>query len=179
MSSHLDPSCQTQPGRARAQSLRLGFGLGGVLLAALVIQAGCDDKSPQTRSGGAQLRTSGKGGSTTQQVAPGGGYVEQSENAEDRAESVRRVCQRKASSDLPLCWSAEVDRSKNRKLEARIGIMLSVSPQGKADKVDVISPQPELSHLEQCVVDAARSWSYPDGTATALVRCDFYLRSSQ
>lgn len=179
MSCHLNPSCQTQPSRVLLRSVRLGSGLGGVLLAALVLSAGCDEKSPQTRTSSGQLRTSGKSGTSTQQMAPGGGYVEQSENAQDRAESVRRVCQRKASSDLPLCWSAEVDRSKNRKLEARIGIMLSVSPQGKADKVDVISPQPELSNLEQCVVDAARSWSYPDGTATALVRCDFYLRSSQ
>lgn len=153
-------------------------GLGGVLLAAVVLSAGCDEKSPQTRQSTASLRSSGKSGGTVQQ-APGGGYVESSENAQDRAEAVRRVCQRKASSDLPSCWSAEVDRTKNRKLEARIGLMLSVSPAGKAEKVEVISPVAEQQTIEQCVADAARGWSYPDGTETATVRCDFFLRSSQ
>jgi hypothetical protein len=170
-SSHLSPFIPYR------QFNRLGRGLGGVLLASLVLLSGCDDKAPQRRTSSTALRT-GQGTKEVQQ-APGGGYVESSENAQDRAEAVNRVCHRKASSDLPSCWSAEVDRTKNRKLEARIGVMLTISPQGKAEKVDLISTQPELHSLEQCVVEAARSWSYPDGTATALVRCDFFLRSSQ
>jgi len=153
--------------------LRTGLCAGGVMLWVLS-QAGCEEKNPQVRSSRTQIRTGGK---NPQQ--PGPGYTEQSENAEDRAEAVRRVCTRKASSELPLCWSSEVERTKNRKFEARVGVMLTVTPQGRAEQVEVVSPQPELQQLEQCVADAARSWIFPEGTATALVRCDFFLRSSQ
>ncbi len=146
--------------------------LGCVLLLGLF---GCGDKTPQTRS--SYPNSSGKRLAQTKDTGPG--YVEQTENAEDRAETVRRVCTRKASSDLPQCWSDEAERKKNRKFETRIGLMLSISPQGKAEKIDVVSPQPEMNELERCVVDAARTWNFPDGATTAVVRCDFFLRSSQ
>ncbi len=162
---------------SQRQSLSAKRRLGGVLVCSLVLLGGCDEKTPQTRTSTAPLRTgSVKSGP---QQAPGGGYVESSENAAERADAVSRVCKRKASSDLPTCWSAEVERTKNRKLEARIGLMLRITPDGKAEQVDVVSPQPELQSLEQCVADAARGWIYPEGTATATVRCDFNLRSSQ
>jgi hypothetical protein len=157
---------------------RLGRGCGGVLFAALLFWGGCDDKSPQRRSGTASVRTAGKGGSQVQQ-APGGGYVESSENAAERGEAIRRVCTRKMSSELPTCWSAEVERTKNRKLEVNIGVMLTISPAGKAEKVEVLSPKPDQQSLEQCVVDAVRNWSFPEGTETASMQCHFFLRSSQ
>jgi hypothetical protein len=130
------------------------------------------------RSGTASVRTAGKGGSQVQQ-APGGGYVESSENAAERGEAIRRVCTRKMSSELPICWSAEVERTKNRKLEVNIGVMLTISPAGKAVSVDVLSPKPDQQSLEQCVVDAVRNWSFPEGTETASMQCHFFLRSSQ
>ncbi len=162
---------------SQRQSLSAKRGLGGVLVCSLVLLLGCDEKTPQTRQSSASLRTGSV--KTGPQQAPGGGYVETSENAAERSEAVSRVCKRKASSDLPSCWSAEVERTKDRKMEARIGLMLTITPDGRAEKVEVIFPQAQMQSIEQCVVDAARSWIYPEGTATAMVRCDFHLRSSQ
>lgn len=154
------------------------LGTGSGLVAAcsiLLLIFGCSD-APQTRSGQTQAvrKSSGK----SSQPAPTG-YTEMSENAAEREEAVRKVCQRKASGEIAGCWMEEVERTKNRQLQARIGLMLTISPQGRAVNVEVMSPQAELKSIEQCVADAARSWNYPEGTATALVRCEFHVRSSQ
>ncbi|MBL8633673.1 MAG: hypothetical protein JNM40_10645 [Myxococcales bacterium] len=163
---------------SQRQSLSAKRGLGGVLVCALVLLGACDDKSPQTRQSTAPLR-SGSVKTSTPPQAPGGGYVESSENATERSAAVERFCKRKASIEPINCWMAEVERTHNRKLDARIALMLYITPDGRAEKVEVSSPQPELQSLEQCVADAARSWSYPEGTSNATVRCDFHLRSSQ
>lgn len=90
-------------------------GLGGVLLAAVVLSAGCDEKSPQTRQSTASLRSSGKSGGTVQQ-APGGGYVESSENAQDRPEAVRGVCRARPRATYR---AAGVPRSMDQEPQAR------------------------------------------------------------
>jgi hypothetical protein len=100
------------------------------------------------------------------------------ENAEDRAEEIRRVCNRKASSELPRCWSEEFDRTKNKKFVGNVNVMLTISPSGEAQDVEVLNPKPELKEFEKCVADAARSWTYPSGQTVAPVQCDFFLQSS-
>jgi hypothetical protein len=100
------------------------------------------------------------------------------ENADDRAEEIRRVCNRKASSELTRCWSEEYDRTKNRKFAAQVNVMLTISPSGQAQEVEVLGPKPELKEFEKCIVESARSWTYPTGQTVAPVQCDFFLQSS-
>jgi hypothetical protein len=100
------------------------------------------------------------------------------ENADDRSEEIRRVCNRKAHVELPRCWSEEYDRSKDRKFRGNVNVMLTISPSGEAQDVEVLNPVPEHKEFEKCVTDAAKSWSYPTGQTVAPVQCSFYLQSS-
>lgn len=100
------------------------------------------------------------------------------ENAEERAEEIRRVCNRKANTELPRCWSDEYDRTKNRKFSAQIDVMLTISPSGQAQDVEVLSPRPERKEIEQCVAELARGWTFPSGQTVAPVQCSFFLQSS-
>ena len=67
---------------SQQQSLSAKRGLGGVPVCSLVL-FGCDEKTPQTRQSSASLRTGSV--KTGPQQAPGGGYVETSENAAERS----------------------------------------------------------------------------------------------
>lgn len=99
------------------------------------------------------------------------------EDYRERADAVERVCKRKASTDLGRCWSDEaVNRRKDPKFEARLIIEITVSPGGSATAVKVLNPNREQSSLEQCVIDSAKSWTYPDGQSEAVVQCPFWLR---
>lgn len=101
------------------------------------------------------------------------------ENADDRAEGIRHVCNRKASTELSRCWSEEFDRTRNNKFSAQINVMLTVSPSGQAQEVEVLNPQPSRKELEQCVTESAKSWTFPSGQTVAPVQCSFFLQSSQ
>lgn len=99
------------------------------------------------------------------------------EDYRERAEAIERVCKRKASTDLGRCWSDEaVTRRKDAKFEARLIIEITVSPGGQATAVKVLNPVADLRNLEQCIVDSAKSWTYPDGQKEAVVQCPFWLR---
>lgn len=100
------------------------------------------------------------------------------ENAEERAEEIRRVCNRKASTELPRCWSEEFDRTKNRKFSTQIDVMLTISPDGRAQDVEVLSPKPDRKEIEQCVAELAKGWSFPSGQTVSPVQCSFFLQSS-
>ena len=100
------------------------------------------------------------------------------ENADDRSEDIRRICNRKASVELPRCWSEEYDRSKDRKFKGNVDVVLTISPSGQAQDVEVLNPNPEHKEFEKCVTDAARSWNYPTGQTVAPVQCHFFLQSS-
>ena len=96
--------------------------------------------------------------------------------ARERAEAIRRVCNRKASTDLGRCWSDEAGRKQDPKFEARINLTITVSREGSATEVKVLNPSSENRTLEQCVVDSAKSWTYPSGQTEVPVQCGFYLR---
>lgn len=98
------------------------------------------------------------------------------ENYEERAEAIRRVCNRKAGTELGRCWSDEAGRRKDPKFEARITVEITVSPGGSATAVKVLNPSSDQRTLEQCIIDSAMSWSYPDGQTEVPVQCPFFLR---
>jgi len=100
------------------------------------------------------------------------------ENTEERAEEVRRVCNRKAttSTDLSRCWMEESERRGAKKFEVEVRLMLLVSPEGKAQEVNVLNSTAEFKQLEGCVADAVRGWSFPTGQTVAPAQCNFILR---
>ena len=100
------------------------------------------------------------------------------ENADDRSEEIRRVCSRKASVELPRCWSEEYDRTKDRKFKGNVDVVLTITPSGQAQEVEVLNPNPAHSEFEKCVSDSARGWTYPSGQTLAPVQCHFFLQSS-
>lgn len=140
----------------------------GLLFAALAF-AGCAEDKPTVRQT-APLRV--RPSKPTFQETP------TLENADDRAEDVRRICNRKASTELPRCWSDEVERTNNKQLTVSVKLMITVSPEGKAIDVTVLEPVPAQATLEKCVADAAAGWIYPTGQTASPVQCNFFLRSS-
>jgi TonB family protein len=65
-----------------------------------------------------------------------------------------------------------------KKFEAQVSLLIVVAPDGKAQEVKVVSSSAKSRDLETCLVEAARSWSYPEGKVAAPVHCSFYLKSS-
>ncbi len=100
------------------------------------------------------------------------------ENTEERGEDIRKVCTRKAqtSSDMSRCWMSESERRGAKKFEVEIRVMLLVSPEGKAQEVNVLNPQAEYKDLEACIVDTVKSWDFPTGQTVAPAQCNFLLR---
>lgn len=99
------------------------------------------------------------------------------ENTEERAAEVRKVCTRKAAtgSDISRCWSEESTRNGGKKFEAEIRIFMLITPGGTVQEANVLNGG-ERKELESCVLEAARSWSYPSGQTVTPVQCNFFLR---
>lgn len=105
-------------------------------------------------------------------------YAQSQEDGQDRSQEVQRVCKRKAAIELPRCWQEEHDRTQNRKLAVYLNVSMIISPDGRANSVQVTNPTPNLSQLERCVVEAAQGWQYPSGESATPVQCIFFLQSS-
>ncbi len=131
---------------------------------------GCAETKDESRPNPAPMRV--------RQAKPAAVDTPTVENADDRSEEIRRVCNRKASVELPRCWSEEYDRSKDRKFKGNVDVVLTISPSGQAQDVEVLNPNAEHKEFEKCVTDAARGWSYPSGQTVSPVQCHFFLQSS-
>ncbi len=99
------------------------------------------------------------------------------ENTEERAEDVRKVCNRKAqtSSDLSRCWMQESERIGAKKFDAEIRVNMLIGPDGHAQEASVMNPSPR-KELEACVLEAVKGWSYPSGQTVVPAQCTFILR---
>jgi hypothetical protein len=131
---------------------------------------GCSDDSQQVRRTSRPYRAPAASQTSTDTPTV--------ENTEERGEEVRKVCNRKAqtSSDMSRCWMSESERRGAKKFEAEIKIMLLVSPDGKAQEVNVLNSTPEFKDLESCIVDVVKSWDFPSGQTVAPAQCNFLLR---
>jgi hypothetical protein len=100
------------------------------------------------------------------------------ENTEERGEDIRRVCSRKAqtSTDISRCWMEESERRGAKKFDVELKLGLLVSPEGKAQEVNVLNSTAEFKALEACVVEAVRGWNFPSGQTMAPAQCNFLLR---
>jgi hypothetical protein len=100
------------------------------------------------------------------------------ENTEERGEEIRRVCSRKAqtSTDISRCWMEESERRGAKKFDVQLNLQLLVSPDGKAQEINVINSTAEFKVLEGCVADAVRTWNFPTGQTMAPAQCNFLLR---
>lgn len=144
-------------------ALLLGLGVGVAGL------GGCADEPKQVRP---TPRPYNKPTEPTQTDTP------TVENTEERGEEVRKVCSRKAqtSSDMSRCWMQEAERRGGKKFEAEVRLMLYVSPEGRAQEVNVLNPVAEMGQLEACIVEAVKGWSYPSGQTVVPAQCSFHLR---
>lgn len=120
-------------------------------------------------SGSASKRGQGAAGDTASD--------EQQAIHQDRIDEITRLCARKANTAVVRCWNDEYMRT-GKKFEAHVTLMIVVSPAGTAEQVRVVSSTARSRELEECLVQEARSWSYPEGKVSAPVNCSFFLRSS-
>ncbi len=80
----------------------------------------------------------------------------------ERADAIERLFARKAA-ELQSCWSDEYEKNHDRKLEGDVTVQLHISPAGKAEEVKVLQSSIKNPSIENCVVQAVASWSFPDG----------------
>jgi outer membrane biosynthesis protein TonB len=133
-----------------------------VLLGALA--SGCAGSNEETRASStptAQPRY--------EETTPAGGGIDA-----EHHEAIERVLARKIP-ELQACWQEEYEKTKNRKLEGNVSLMMVISPSGKASKVDILESTIKTPSIEQCVVAAVRSWSFPEGKADVPVRKTVHL----
>ena len=83
----------------------------------------------------------------------------------ERSDAIERLFARKAG-ELQSCWADEYERNHDRKLEGDVTVQLHISPAGKPEEVKVLQSSIKNSSIENCVVHAVASWSFPDGQTT-------------
>ncbi|MCS6915028.1 MAG: AgmX/PglI C-terminal domain-containing protein [Myxococcales bacterium] len=120
-------------------------------------------------SGSASRRNQGSAGEATSD--------EQQAIQQDRIDEITRLCARKANTAVVRCWNEEYMRT-GKKFEAHVTLMIVVSPAGTAEQVRVVASTSKSKDLQECLIQEARSWSYPEGKVSAPVNCSFFLRSS-
>lgn len=132
--------------------------------------AGCAEEPKQVRKAPQPYRAAAR--TETQTETP------TVENSEERGEEVRKVCSRKAqtSTDISRCWMEESERRGAKKFEVEVKLMLLVSPDGRAQEINVLNSNADFKQLEACVIDAVKGWSFPTGQTVVPAQCNFYLR---
>jgi TonB family protein len=83
----------------------------------------------------------------------------------ERSDAIERLFARKAA-ELQSCWTDEYEKNHDRKLEGDVTVQLHISPAGKPEEVKVLQSSIKNSSIENCVVHAVASWSFPDGQTT-------------
>jgi TonB family protein len=72
---------------------------------------------------------------------------------------------RRKTPELQSCWTAEYQKSHNRKLEGDLTIGLTVTPSGKPEEVRVLKSSLGNADVEKCVASTVASWTFPEVSA--------------
>jgi len=134
-----------------------------VMVGALAAAAACAGSNEETRT------TTAKPTERYEETTPAGGGVDAEQH-----DAIERVLARKIP-ELQACWQEEYEKTKNRKLEGNVSLMMVVSAGGKASKVDILESTIKTPAIEQCVVTAVRSWNFPEGKADVPIRKTVHL----
>jgi TonB family protein len=72
---------------------------------------------------------------------------------------------RRKTPELQSCWTAEYEKTHNRKLEGDVTLGLTVTPSGKPDGVRVLKSSLGNSDVEKCVATTVAGWAFPEVSA--------------
>jgi TonB family protein len=136
------------------------MGIGVIAVFAMAACAGSNEESRTTTTAPTPRH---------EETTPAGGGIDA-----EHHEAVERVLARKIP-ELQSCWQDEYEKTKNRKLEGNVSLMVVVSPAGKASKVDILESTLKAPAIENCVVATVRSWSFPEGKDEVPVRKTVHL----
>jgi outer membrane biosynthesis protein TonB len=134
----------------------------GIVVIAATLAGGCAGSNEETR-------TTPKATARYEETTPAGGGIDA-----EHHDAVERVLQRKIP-ELQACWQEEYEKTKNRKLEGNVSLMMVISPGGKASKVDILESSLKTPSIESCVVATVRSWNFPEGKAEVPIRKTVHL----
>jgi TonB family protein len=128
--------------------------VGWVSMLALSSWLGCAEQSGETRTA-----------STTPPPDPGPSAPSPDAISPDRQDAIERLFARKAG-ELQGCWTAEYEKSHNRKLEGDITVGMDITPSGSPSNVRVLKSTINTPAIDSCVQQQVASWSFPEGQAT-------------
>ena len=83
----------------------------------------------------------------------------------DRQDAIERLFARKAQ-ELQGCWTAEYEKTHNRKLEGDITVGMEITPSGSPSNVRVLKSTLNTPAIDSCVQQQVQSWNFPEGQAT-------------
>jgi TonB family protein len=83
----------------------------------------------------------------------------------DRQDAIERLFARKAA-ELQGCWTAEYEKTHNRKLEGDVTVGMEITPSGNPSNVRVLKSTMNTPTIDSCVQQQVQSWNFPEGQAT-------------
>ncbi len=127
----------------------------------VVALVGCASQSGSTQQSSTMASSESAGG--------GGGGETSSADANainpERQDAIERTFQRKTG-ELQQCWSAEYEKTHDRKLEGDLTVGFDISASGSPSNVRILKSSMNNRDIEGCVTQAIASWSFPEGQAT-------------
>jgi len=121
------------------------------LAATATLAFGCAEGQKETRTGG----TTTAGGAAVEQQTPEAGIPP------EKIEEVQATFRRK-SMQVQSCYSDEMQRTSNKKVEGDVMIGMTLKTSGKASDVKVLKTTLNSPNIETCVVDQVKSWSFTE-----------------
>ena len=77
----------------------------------------------------------------------------------DKLDEVQSIFRRKTTT-VQSCYTDEMERNGNKKIEGDVALSMTLAPSGKAENVKVERSTLKSPAIEECVVTQVRSWDF-------------------
>jgi hypothetical protein len=115
--------------------------------------AGCASQS------GSQQQSGTVGGESSGGGEPSGAGVTPEQN-----DAIDALFRRKTP-ELQSCWSAEYERSHDRKVEGDVTLGMNIQPSGSPANVRILTSTIKNPNIESCVTQTVGGWRFPEVSA--------------
>ena len=123
----------------------------GVVVCVLALVGGCATQS------GSQQQSS----TTPESGEGGGGEPSGAGVTPEQNDAIDALFRRKAP-ELQSCWSAEYEKTHDRKVEGDITLGMNIQPNGAPSNVRVLKSTMNNASIQDCVQQTVAGWTFPE-----------------
>lgn len=131
----------------------------GVVCVMALVGGGCATQSGSEQQSSTTPSSSGESSGSGAMDTTGAGVTSEQNDAIDA------LFRRKAP-ELQACWTAEYEKSHDRKVEGDITLGMNIQPSGQPLNVRVLKSSMNNPSIQQCVTQTVTGWSFPELNAT-------------